>query len=530
MTVDVEKLLCDSVTKLEAFTRQRRELDLHLYVLIDIMMRKIDTLTRERRNLVAQEFSNAQIEGGEPQQSCTSNAERHRLEGLAEHSQMLMAEGTSVHESTQLSGDRAFGDDAPGVPRSGATDTFCGVAGFTNKNSLSGDIVLDGDSMASNVGTDGVAQSTDEGIHTTLDEVVNVFGDALALGGLEPSRNKLSYDISRNATIVLKNSVETPVCFEDADTTTFKVEEERSTMRERLEHESNEALSLRDDSRDEPSSALRAQQPAVSDNEVCRGITWKSPKSDKSPLFDSNGLTPVETLSTSSCRSRERVNIGELPEERTSRSYISGDGDRFTSAEAEAASSPRNLLECVDYDSQHSSATLERSCHEEILSRKKSSEDISLNVGDHECEAQEGDKCATDLLKQPVYRFLDWFRGLKRPRSEQDLAAVKDWKRLRCSSESALSSKGSPDNNGELFASGLSASSESVGVNFEIVKEGDTLLTQRDRVDVTSDGCEIEDAPLPDLFDIAVLKNAIVSAEELPNTSNLLQLPGQQLK
>ncbi|KAL3209977.1 hypothetical protein MRX96_037522 [Rhipicephalus microplus] len=527
MTVDVEKLLCDSVTKLEAFTRQRRELDLHLYVLIDIMMRKIDTLKRERRNFVAQEFSNAQIEGGEPQQSCTSNAERHRLEGLAEHSQMLMAEGTSVHESTQLSGDRAFGDDAPGVPRSGATDTFCGVAGFTNKNSLSGDIVLDGDSMASNVGTDGVAQSTDEGIHTTLDEVVNVFGDALALGGLEPSRNKLSYDISRNATIVLKNSVETPVCFEDADTTTFKVEEERSTMRERLEHESNEALSLRDDSRDEPSSALRAQQPAVSDNEVCRGITWKSPKSDKSPLFDSNGLTPVETLSTSSCRSRERVNIGELPEERTSRSYISGDGDRFTSAEAEAASSPRNLLECVDYDSQHSSATLERSCHEEILSRKKSSEDISLNDGDHECEAQEGDKCATDLLKQPVYRFLDWFRGLKRPRSEQDLAAVKDWKRLRCSSESALSSKTTMES---CSHQGFQHLPNQLALTLKSSRKGIRYSLKRDHVDVTSDGCEIEDAPLPDLFDIAVLKNAIVSAEELPNTSNLLQLPGQQLK
>ncbi|KAL1481184.1 hypothetical protein MTO96_034618 [Rhipicephalus appendiculatus] len=474
MTVDVEKLLCDSIAKLEAFTRQRRELDLHRYLLIDIMMRKIETAALERRNPVAQESGNTQNDGGEPQRPCSSNADRHRQVGLVEHSQMLMAEGTSERDSVQR------------------------------------DIVLDGDSMAANADTDSATLTSDEGIHPALGR-----GD----------------DVPRNLDLFSKNSVEAPERSQYEDTTTFKVEQDRSTLRDTQEYESQERQCLTDDSRAEQSSAFRAQEPAASATDTRRGIAEKSPKSEDSPHFDSGGLPPVETRPTSSCGSCERLNLGELLEESTARSHSNGDDDKARTIEVGATGSPRTISESVDSDSQNSSATLERSDHEEICSVKESSEEILSDDGGHECEgAQEAAECATGRPQQPVRRLLDWSPGLKRPRSEQDLAATKAGKRLRCSSESALSSKGSSNNGRDLLASGPCASSESIDINLEVIDERDSQLARGDDADEASDAPKVEDAPLPDLFDFTVLKSAIVSVDELPITSNLLELPDQQTK
>ncbi|KAH7956720.1 hypothetical protein HPB52_012201 [Rhipicephalus sanguineus] len=223
MTVDVDKLLCDSVAKLEAFTRQRRELDLHRYLLIDIMMRKIEMATLEGRNTVAQELGNPQNDGGEPQRPCSFNAGRDPQGGRAEHSQVLMAEMASERDSMQVSDARALGENAPSVTRSEAADTFHGALGVTDRDSLQGDdIVLDGDSMAANSSTDSASLTADEGIHSDLDDVVNAFGDSLADGGPEPGANTSSNDVPGNIDLVSQNSAEALESLQYKDMTTFK--------------------------------------------------------------------------------------------------------------------------------------------------------------------------------------------------------------------------------------------------------------------------------------------------------------------
>ncbi|XP_037514141.1 uncharacterized protein LOC119390612 isoform X2 [Rhipicephalus sanguineus] len=532
MTVDVDKLLCDSVAKLEAFTRQRRELDLHRYLLIDIMMRKIEMATLEGRNTVAQELGNPQNDGGEPQRPCSFNAGRDPQGGRAEHSQVLMAEMASERDSMQVSDARALGENAPSVTRSEAADTFHGALGVTDRDSLQGDdIVLDGDSMAANSSTDSASLTADEGIHSDLDDVVNAFGDSLADGGPEPGANTSSNDVPGNIDLVSQNSAEALESLQYKDMTTFKVKQECSTPRNRQECEGHVRQCLIDDSRAEQSPAFRAPEPAASGTDTWQMTAGKPPKIEDMSHFDSGGSPSLETLPTSSRESREGAHLREVSEESTPRCHSNSDGDRPRTSQVGANGSPRNLPESVDSASENSSATLERSGHDETCPLEHTSEGTLPDDGDHESEnAQEAAQTATALPQRSVCRFIDLLPRLKRPRSEQDLAAMNAGKRPRCSSESALSSKGSSNSERDLSASGPSASSESIGINFEVVEEAEPQLAQGGDADVSSDASKAEDAPASDLFDLTVLKNVIVNVSELPIPSNLLELPDQEPK
>lgn len=496
---------------------------------------------QEGRNPPAYAFQcgNPENDRDEPQRPCSAQPNddaivdigRQEEGGRVEHySQVLMAEGASEGGKARVSDSGPLADDAPRVTDSGATVASRDVPGSVDRASLCDIDMLDGDSTTAKAGTTSSALTADEGLRPKRDEATNAFRSpgAPTAGGPELGAGTSSENVLENVHRASLNSADALERLEYKDLMPFEVERERSTSRDRCEGASHGEYSLKHAPGVERSPFVRAQGPAASVYDVPQSIGWDSLKSgeDKAHL-DNEGLPLVDTLSTISSRDvGDGLILRKHPVESTSGSGDNG-ADRSRNLGAGANNLPLNLPSKGD-PSRNSSAMLERSGHDESCPLEDSSEETLPGGGDYRSpNDQDASRTASGPPEQPMRclkELQDRSLGIKRPRSQQNLAETQVGKRHRCSSESALLQKGSLDVKRDFAISGPVESSESIDIEVTVVEgEGEPQFSLGGDAAVAGDAPQVEEAPLPDLFDFSVLRDVIVSVGELPMTSNLLE-------